>query len=149
MSVEAYLKDTEPAVRHLFKGLDLYDSIKSPSIKQFIDDTGHVRMSKKEADEMVELAYKSLELEFSRAILAGSILQVAYTGLKEYPTNKPLTPLFKKFGINPSQQAVKFCIGRTQFDIPIGLLIYSGRIQYNHWEEGIPGNKVAKKVFLH
>ncbi|MCK4436113.1 hypothetical protein KAU87_04805, partial [Candidatus Bathyarchaeota archaeon] len=29
----------------------------------------------------------------------------------------------------------------------IGLLIYAGRIQYNHWEEGKPTNEVAKRIF--
>ena len=40
-------------------------------------------------------------------------------------------------------------MGGTRFDVPIGLLIYSGRIQYNHWEEGEPGNKVTRNVFRH
>ncbi len=63
--------------------------------------------------------------------------------------NKSVTPLCKKFGIIPGKPFAKFCVGRTRFDIPIGLLIYSGRIQYNHWEEGEPSNKVAKNVFRH
>ena len=96
MSAVDYLKDTEPAVQQLFNGLGNFDSIKPPSIMQFVDDTGHVRMSKEEADFMVRASLDSMDLEFSRAILAGSILQVEYVGLKEYSKNYSVTPLCEK-----------------------------------------------------
>ena len=69
MSAETYLDDTEPAVRHLFKGLDLYDTIRPPSIMQYVDDTGEVKMSKKEADELVQASQESFAFEFSCFLL--------------------------------------------------------------------------------
>lgn len=149
MSAETYLDDTEPAVRHLFKGLDLYDNIRPPSIMQYVDDTGEVKMSKKETDDLVQASQESFAVEFSRATLAGAILQVAYVGLKEFSKNQTISPQCLAFGVKPNTNAEKCSIGRTVHDIPVGLLIYSARIQYNHWEEGEPTNKVAKNVFRH
>ena len=149
MSAETYLDDTEPAVRHLFKGLDLYDNIRPPSIMQYVDDTGEVKMSKKEADDLVQASQESIAVEFSRATLAGAILQVAYVGLKEFSINHTISPQCQAFGVEPGGKATKFCIGWTVHDIPVGLLIYSGRNQYNHWEDGWCLHKVPKKVFRH
>lgn len=149
MSVEAYLDETEPAVKYLFKGLDLYESIRPPSIMKYIDDTGHLKWSEKEADEMVQLSSEFLALEYSSSILAGSILQVAYVGIDLFSSNQTITPQCQAFGVEPGVKATKFCIGWTVHDIPVGLLIYSGRNQYNHWEDGEHLHKVPKKVFRH
>ena len=84
MNVETYMKETEPAVKHLFVGLENYDTIQPPSVMDYVDETGEVRMTKKESDEMMRMAMESFAVHFSRATMAGSILQVAYVGLKKF-----------------------------------------------------------------
>lgn len=42
-----------------------------------------------------------------------------------------VTPPNKK----PIQKAIKFCVGRLVHDIPIGLIVYAGRNQFNHWDD--------------
>jgi hypothetical protein len=147
MAVQDYLDDTEVAVRHLFKGLDSYDSMRGPSIWQYIDKTGQVRMTKAENEAFLAAHIRSFDLEFARATLAGSLLQVAYNCLKQYSPGPNDTSVCEKFRASIGTDAAKCCIGRQVHGIPIGLLIYSGRIQYNHWEDGQPKNAVAKTVF--
>lgn len=43
---------------------------------------------------------------------------------------KALHPLIKS-----KQKLIKFCIGRKVRNVPIGLLIYAGRNQYNHMDD--------------
>ena len=38
--------------------------------------------------------------------------------------------------VRPSSVAVKYCIGRDIRGVPIGLVIYAGRNQYNHVDDG-------------
>ena len=83
MSAELYIKQSEPAVRHLFDGLNTYDSIPLPSIMDYVDESGLVKMTKYENKDFLEAYDQYFELEFARASLAGSILQLAYVGDKE------------------------------------------------------------------
>jgi len=142
-----FLFDTEPAVSHLFDGLATYDSNRPPSILRYVDETGLVKMSKEENQTFLEAHESFFALEFARATLAGSILQVAYLGLKQFSPAGGLDAKCAKFGVAQGTTAQKLCIGREVHGIPIGLLIYAGRIQYNHWEDGQPSGAVAKKVF--
>ena len=147
MAAQDYLNNTEPAMRHLFDGLNSYDSMRLPSIRQYIDETGMVRMTKAENKAFLESHERFFDLEFARATLAGSILQVAYNCLKQYSPGPDDSVLCSKFSIKSDTIAEKLCLGRQIHGIPIGLLIYAGRVQYNHWEDGQPSNTVAQAVF--
>ncbi len=147
MAAQSYLTSTEPAVQHLFKGLNSYDAMKLPSITQYVDETGLVKMTKEENDIFLKAYQHSFALEFARATLAGSILQVAYLGLKQYSAGLEDTTICAKFNIQRGSSVEKFCRGRRVHEIPIGLLIYAGRVQYNHWEDGEPIGAAAKSVF--
>ena len=147
MSLHPYLADTEPAVQHMFLGLSGYYSERLPSILQYRDEAGVIRMTKVENEEFLN-AYKAhFALEIARAALAGSILQIAYSALKQYPSGATVNPQFLNLGVKRVNPQPAFCVGRLVRNIPIGLLIYAGRIQYNHWEEGEPINPVARQVF--
>jgi hypothetical protein len=147
MAAQEYLYNTEPAVRYLFDGLNSYDSMQLPSIRQYTDKTGMIRMTKVENKVFLENYEKFFDFEFARATLAGSILQVAYNWLKQYSPGPNDSIPFSKFNVKRGKDVEKFCVGRQVHGIPIGLLIYAGRIQYNHWEEGLPKNTVAQTVF--
>lgn len=148
MSIEYYLKQTEPAVRHLFNGLLEYDVVVPPALVNYIDETGQIVMTKEENDAFLNAHKASFALETARASLAGSILQIAYSGIKVYSPNKTISKRCKELGVTMKcKSALPFCLGKEVKGIPEGLIIYTGRIQYNHWEEGMPNNSVAKKVF--
>jgi hypothetical protein len=147
MAAQSYLDSTRPAVRHLFDGFNAYDSIRLPSILDYVDKMGMVKMTKAENEAFLEAYQRSFDLEYARAVLAGSILQVAYLALKKYSPSPSDTSFCSKFGILTGSIAEKLCLGRRVHGIPIGLLIYAGRVQYNHWEDGEPSDVVAKAVF--
>jgi hypothetical protein len=146
MAAQDYLADTKPAVSHLFEGLNAYDSIKLPSILQYIENTGLVKMTKGENEAFLKAYEQSFDLEYARAVLSGSILQVAYMALKTYSPDPSDTSTYSKFGVPNGSKVGKFCLGRQVHGIPIGLLIYAGRVQYNHWED-MKFNEVVKFVF--
>jgi hypothetical protein len=50
-------------------------------------------------------------------------------------------------GVSANSNLIRFAVGREVHGIPAGLLVYAGRIQYNHFEEGQPKNPVARGVF--
>ncbi len=147
MTAQAYLNSTEPALQHLFDGLNAYDSTKLPSISQYVDENGLFKMKKEENESFLRAYEDSFALEFARSTLAGSILQVAYLCLKQYSPSPEDSSICDKFNIQRNSSIEKFCRGRQVRGIPIGLLIYAGRVQYNHWEDGEPSGVVAKTVF--
>lgn len=99
-------------------------------------------------DRFLELAGKSFELKFSEAMFAGGILQIASMAIRIYSKNVTIPPSCQ--GIVPPKKdgALPFCIGRERYGLPIGLIIYAARNQYNHWDEGKP-NTVTENVFDH
>ena len=103
-------------------------------------------MSREEALDFMSAKSTSLGLEFARATLCGSIAQVSYVALKQFSTNAEVSS-GHRFGVASGVSAAKFCVGRLVQGIPLGLLIYAARVQYNHWEEGTPKNKVPQAVF--
>ena len=147
MANHPYLASSEPAVRHLFAGLAEYDSLPLPRILQYVDETGVVRMTKEENEQFLKAYEAHFDLEFSLACLAGSILQIAYLCLKQYSPRPVLNARCLQLGVKERSTAARCCVGRLVKDLPIGLLIYAGRIQYNHWEGGEPENEAAKNVF--
>lgn len=146
-TLHRYLEDTEPAVKHLLLGLESYYSTPLPSILQYRDQTGVIRMTKEENEEFLKAYDGHFALETARAALAGSILQIAYTGLKQYPSGKVISPQFSDLGVDDVPRSNDFCVGRLVRNLPIGLLIYAGRVQYNHWEEGEPKNPIVRQAF--
>ena len=147
MILHPYLEDTRPAARHLFEGIAAYYSRRLPSILQYRDEDGVIRMAKHENEAFLRAYEAHFALEMARATLAGSILQIAYAGLKQYSKPPSISPRCSELMVRPGTQASSFCVGRLVRNIPIGLLIYAGRIQYNHWEEGELENPIARQVF--
>ncbi|MEQ8831969.1 MAG: hypothetical protein RLW87_19345 [Alphaproteobacteria bacterium] len=136
----------EPAVQAQFETLDWYHALTTPP-PLVTDDTGLVQWTE-ENRKWFERINEIGNLDHAKAMLCGGIAQIAYIAIKEYSLNKSLCKNdAKDFSISPRALAVKFCIGRRVHGIPLGLLVYAARIQYNHWEEGTPTNPVAKAVF--
>lgn len=88
-------------------------------------------------------------VDIARDVIAGSILQIAYVAIKQYAANadKPDSVLKFESKINamiasaPNARCkhfelpVDFCVGRNLGELPIGLVIYAARHQYNHFDE--------------
>ena len=144
MSAETYLEETREAVEGLFGLLAYYDQLTPPpSLAPFLDEHGVVVLNRSQTEDYMRAYEESLAFEFSKATLAGSIIQVAHKALSEFSTNSIVSPSAMRLGVSGSSHQVRFSVGREVHGIPAGLLVYAGRIQYNHYEEGRPKNPIA------
>jgi hypothetical protein len=158
MNGNSYLEDTGFAIKHMFDGLEECDSKSVSANTYFLQHwdrrTGQIQMNKTEANELMERALASISLDTARAVLAGSIIQVAYVGIDTF-SNKLITKeQIMSFGFTQEKMDRKkldklsrFFIGREVHGIPIGLLIYAARVQYNHSGERHFTNEATKLVF--
>jgi hypothetical protein len=126
---ESYLLETEHAVRHLFSAIDLYESlligVTPPSQAQNMD----------QVTRYLELARKYFGYSFSESTLCGSILQIAFMGVFLFPKNTVIPAHCTHLVKQACSKAIPFCIGRVVHGIPIGLIVYAGRNQFNHWDD--------------
>ena len=149
-STDSYLQNTEPAIQHMFLALEMYRGMTPrPSLEKYKDNDGVIRLSQDQAKDYLKAEVDSMSLDVAKSTLSGGIVQVAYAGIKQFSTNKDVPQNCQQFDITPSSTKAKFCVGRKVHDLPIGLIIYAARIQYNHWEDGTPSNPTAKGIFRH
>ncbi len=146
MSFESHLKAIGPAVTHFFSALDEYYETPLPNIYDYVGEDGVVRMTKEENEIFLQQTIEYMDLDRARAIAAGAILQTAFKTIKLHSEHTVEPEPSLDLDIPKKHLAERFCIGRKVHGIPIGLIIYAGRIQYNHWEEGEPWNKIARSV---
>ena len=66
-------------------------------------------------------------------------------GIDLFSTNEQIPDSCKAI-VSPGQKAVKFSAGRVIRGLPIGIIIYAARNQYNHWDDPSP-HKITEKVF--
>lgn len=82
---------------------------------------------------------KHSAIQFSRHVIAGSILQIACKAIELFSTNDTADTdtdyLFQHLSAEKKAQHLKFLVGRKVKGIHIGLVIYAGRNQYNHFEQ--------------
>lgn len=144
---EEYLAQVEPAMRHLFAGinsyLEQYRRIHWPS----------------EARNQEELAQGMKDLEawfggqFSLSVLCGAVLQIAATGLEVCSRNTAIPAACSSFA---SAETARYCVGRVVHGLPLGSLILAGRHQFAHWphererdEKGAGFSQFVQGVFDH
>jgi len=148
MSADAYLRETEPAVKGLLALLAYYDHLTPPpSLAPFVDEQGVVKLNRAEAKGYMHALDDSLALDTAKAVLAGSMLQIANKALQEHSANAVASAAARALGVSAGDACSRFAVGREIHGIPAGLLIYAGRVQYNHYEEGRPKHHVARAVF--
>lgn len=146
---EEYLLQTEHAVRHLYAGLascwDYYQKALEHWDMSKIDQP-KTPENMAALNRYLELAKKYFDLKFSEGAFAGSILQIAAMGIRYFSRNESIPESCR--GIVPAEakQAIPFCIGRELYGLPIGLIIYAARNQYNHWDDEYP-HKITADVF--
>ena len=163
-NIQGYLEQTESAVRKLFEGLSEYHKLVLRSVSpMYLGKEGdtenktpaYQEWSEKNQNE-IQISRKAMQDSFAErfayATLAGSLLQIAAMGIQLFSQNESIPedlPEDIKRHIKTSAKkspVKKFCIGRKICDIPIGLIIYAGRNQYNHIDAK-KLNEVNTKIF--
>ncbi len=143
---EFFLAKTESAVHKLFTGVSQYlaliQSGNTPvfsgafSSEQVRDQAFESWLAQN--DEAIRISLKAqrnfLNESFALGTLCGAILHVAATGTSWF-SSKPNIPTEFKTVIHIGSSAHPFCIGRYIRGVPIGLIVYAGRNQYNHMDD--------------
>ena len=159
MDASEYIRETEHAVRQLFDGIAHYQHILKEMLNPvFMSNTSFddkeswekefSRWLEENKEELEKSRKKSREyfgLSFSNATLCGSILQIATMAVELFSKNEEIPKRCRSF-LNSGQKAVKYCIGRKVRGLPLGIIIYAARNQYNHWDDPKP-HKITKAVF--
>jgi hypothetical protein len=143
---QEFLARTSSAVRHLFAGIDTYLLIlrsarppvlvgsytsaeeRETSIQQWAAD------KHEEIQKSLEAERRFLSQKYALAALSGSVLQIASMAIRLYSTNE-LVPADFVGIIKPGSVPAAYCIGRRIRGVPIALVIYAGRNQYNHVDD--------------
>lgn len=143
---QQYLARTKSAVQHLFAGIDAYLRILREGRPPVLVGTYRSSEERDRAlqDWMKEnegAIQKGLEAEraflaekYALATLCGSLLQVAAMAIRLYSKNETVPAEFEAVMKKPA--AIPYCIGRVVRGVPLGLVIYAGRNQYNHVDDG-------------
>jgi len=147
MSAKKFLKETAPAVKHMFAALQHYDALNPPR-KEYFKKNGSVQ-ARKEVIKFLDRSINAMGLDMARASLCGAIVEVAYSAIKQFSRNGTHQPTAEKLMIPLDPSKARFCIGRKIHDIPMGLLIFAAREQYINWEAGTPSDHLAREVFEH
>lgn len=167
IEAEKYLAQTEHAVKGMFEMLAYYDGLLKASVERIPHIA--IRHSGKGGEfqqlhgqwlNQPDIKKKTFEAEcardevsasmFSRHVISGSILQIACKAIELFSSNKePKSEYAFLFEgvVSKKPKYYKFLVGRLIKRVPIGLIIYAGRNQYNHFDEAPLRDKVNINVF--
>jgi hypothetical protein len=146
---QEYLLQTEHAVRHLYEGIASCGAYYQQALEHWdISKIGQPQTPENKAalSRYLELATKYFDLKFSEGAFAGSILQIAAMSIRYFSRNESIPDSCREIVTATSKQAIQFCIGKKLYGLPIGLIIYAARNQYNHWDEELP-HEITTNVF--
>ena len=73
-----------------------------------------------------------LSEKYALSVLCGSLLQIAAMAIRLYSMNKQIPVELSGF---VKAANAPYCIGRRVREVPLGLVIYAGRNQYNHVDD--------------
>lgn len=146
MTISDYLSQSEKATVQLFESLAFYhDIIKESLPPMYISSRSDGVCDQEEFEQWErdnhDMVQKSLEKQreyfghtFSQGVICGSIIQIASMGIQTFSSNDSIPDDCSEL-VAEGSKAVKFCIGRTVRTLPIGLIIYAARNQYNHMDD--------------
>ncbi|MFC2019834.1 hypothetical protein ACFLU4_07830 [Chloroflexota bacterium] len=145
---QEYFIQTEHAVRHLYAGITSCWAYYKEALKHWDISKGHPKTPEDKAalNRFLELSRKHFDLKFSEGVFAGSILQIAAMGIRYFSRNESIPESCKRIVFAKDKTAIQFCIGKELYGLPIGLIIYAARNQYNHWDDEDP-YKITTNVF--
>ncbi len=157
MIAQQYLKQTERAAKQLFKALQYYQQmLKGAFDPCFISSASDDNKREKELQRWykknksnIQAARRKQRRYFgqtvSKGAICGSILQIAFMGIKSF-SKQSVLPDAGKGIIRNNDPRVAFCVGRQINGVPAGLIIYAARNQSNHMDEKLY-NKAVSTVF--
>ena len=158
MTAQQYLEQTERAAKQLFEVLQYYqqilkDAARGPRfISSTLDDDERGKEFQrwhKQNKSKIQAAFKKQRKYFGQTIsegaICGSIIQIAFMGIRLLSKQKVLPDICKNILLKSNDPRVAFCIGREIKGVPAGLIIYAARNQYNHMDE--KNNDVTRAVF--
>ncbi len=146
---QEYFLQTEHAVRHLYAGIASCWAYYKEALEHWdISKIGQPKTPENMAalNGSLKLAKKYFDLKFSEGAFAGSILQIAAMGIRYFSRNESIPESCREIVPVEAKQAIPFCIGKELYGLPIGLIIYAARNQYNHWDDEDP-HKITTSVF--
>lgn len=139
----SYMVGTAPAAEGMFRLLNEYGWQK---MRAFVELT-----KSKTCEELERYKDDFSGTDVAREIIAGSILQIAYVAIERFAVRgekskgavhfeSEINRLIRE---NPSTRWKKgafalpeaFCVGRDIGDLPLGVVVFAGRNQYNHFGE--------------
>lgn len=144
-SPEEYLARTKSAVQHLFEDIDAYlqilrngrapvlvgsyanDAERDAALERWIKEQSQ-EIEKGLAAERAFLAEK-----YALATLCGALLQIAAMAIRLYSKNDQVPEDLS--GVVKGAHTA-YCIGRRIREVPLGLIVYAGRNQHNHIDDG-------------
>ena len=143
-SAAEYLKRTESASRKLFEGIESYiGGLQRAVPPVFVSSSPNPQQAEAEFKAWerrheTEIA-ASLQAQrdyfaesFALATLCGSVLQIAAKGIENFSRNETIPHDWAGL-IKPGQKVVRYCIGRVERSVPLGLIILAGRNQQMHF----------------
>jgi len=150
----AYFAGIEPAAIGLFNLLNGYAWQKMKALAALMNGSSEQEFSQRQA------AFESIDV--AREVVSGSILQIAYFAIKRHGVPRTKSPNALHFEsemnrllrestkprVKRLELPAEFCVGREVGHLPIGMLIYAGRNQYNHFDDDRLG-VVNEVVFNH
>lgn len=143
-TLEEYIAGTKSAAQHLFGGIAAYLQIPRNGLPPILvgsyssdaeRDAALERWMRKENHEIqkaLEAERAFLAEKYALATLCGSLLQIASMAIHLYSKNKQI--LAELSGVVKASHSA-YCIGRRVREVPLGLVIYAGRNQYNHLDD--------------
>lgn len=141
-NAHSYMTNTAPAVEGLFGLLNSYGWDNMQALVNFTKATT--------LDEFSMYKDEFLSTDVAREVIAGSILQIAYFAIKHYAvfscksqnTLHFESEMNRLISDNPNARTKKsfslpkeFCVGRDIGHLPLGVVVYAARNQYNHFGE--------------
>lgn len=145
--LEEYIQKNKSAIEKLFRAINEYqDELVSAELPVFIGDVDANGFPQEEYEQWEEdnkekinarlQAEKRYVVEsFALANLCGAVLQSAAVTIRRFSQKKPVPPELHKI-LDPKSPITSYCIGRKVRNINLGMIIYAGRNQYNHFEDG-------------
>ncbi len=171
ISSEQYIDQTEHAVKSMFESIDYYRGLigmSIPPVAVFRHNGKEGEFEKKyeewrsrpEVRQEFEVAkYAREEYQaslFSMHVISGSILQIAFKGIELHAINSKFDDflLYLCHGCNGEKSKSnainiikKFAFGRVVRGVPLGLVIYAGRNQYNHFDDKSGLRIISRNIF--
>jgi hypothetical protein len=144
-TIEEYLDKVESAITTYLNGFYEYNKILSerdiPAFYYASNDDGKNKLEyekwhkehEKEIEADISLQNKYVAELFAMSTFSGAILQLAYLGINLFSNNKTIHPILND--IKNNSKYSRYCIGRIEHGLPIGLVILAGRNLYNHIDD--------------